>query len=229
MSAKRDGAPTTYQELAQRLEQRLGSEAEWNRRLERKRKEAAAELRRCQRAALRALDLPLDALELVEGGLGLMTTALEAVARPADVLVLSGGVGTGKTVAAVSWLHGWVTDHRNWQDSEAGPQLQGRALFFTAPALLRSPRFDEKWTAIVKRANRLVIDDLGSEYDEKGSFAALVEEIVSDRYARRRPTLITTNCDADVFKRRYGARISDRIRERGRFQSVGNKSMRGKS
>jgi DNA replication protein DnaC len=235
MSARKNGPPTTFDEVAERARQRMDAttkdeaerEREWNRWTAKKKAEASADLRRAQRQALREMDLPIDALELIEAGVT-STMALEAVVAPADILVLAGGVGTGKTVAAVSWLYAWVQDARNWQSGDAGPHLVGRAVFLTAPALQRGPRFDGKWVGTLSRASRLVLDDLGSEYDPQGAFASLVEELVSERYARRRPTLITTNTDADTFKRRYGARITDRIRERGRFESVGSKSMRGK-
>lgn len=236
MSAKRAGPATTYDEVAERVRQRESRaaaqdeaerEREWNRAAEARKREAASDLRQAQRHALRAMDLPLDALDLVQRGSASQTLALAALEEPADILVLAGGVGAGKTVAAVAWLARWVMDAGNWQQGDAC-QLLGRGLFLTAPALQRGPRFDAKWLGHIERASRLVIDDLGAEYaDERGSFVSLLDELINDRYARRRPTLITTNCDASVFKSRYGARIADRIRERGRFESVGAKSLRG--
>lgn len=236
MSAKKGGPVTTYDEVAERVRQRearstsqdeADREREWNQWTAKKKAEAASDLRQAQRQALRGLDLPLDALDLVQRGCASQTLALVALEQPADLLVLAGGVGSGKTVAAVTWVVRWVMDVENWQQGDVC-QLLGRAMFLTAPALQRGPRFDVKWMTHVERANRLVIDDLGAEYaDEKGSFVSLLDELINDRYARRRPTLITTNCDGSVFKQRYGARIADRIRERGRFESVGSKSLRG--
>jgi DNA replication protein DnaC len=76
----------------------------------------------------------------------------------------------------------------------------------------------------------LVVDDLGSEYnDAKGFFAALLDEVIDARYSARLATAITTNLNAATFAARYGARIIDRLREAGRFVNCGNTSMRRES
>jgi DNA replication protein DnaC len=79
-------------------------------------------------------------------------------------------------------------------------------------------------------ASRLVIDDLGEEFnDTKGNFLAVLDEAVSDRIANLRPTVITTNLDVEAFKLRYGARVTDRIRGSGRWFAVAGESMRGRA
>lgn len=121
---------------------------------------------------------------------------------------LSGGVGCGKSVAAVSWL------------GTSG-------LFVSALKLARWPRYDDSEMKRLLESPRLVIDDLGTEFaDEKGSFLATLEEVITDREAWGRATLITTNMNAAVFKGRYGARITDRLRAAGGFIELAGKSMR---
>ena len=76
----------------------------------------------------------------------------------------------------------------------------------------------------------LVVDDLGSEYnDAKGFFSALLDEVIDCRYGAKLPTVITTNLDSSGFSARYGARVVDRIREAGRFINCGNTSLRGRA
>ena len=79
-------------------------------------------------------------------------------------------------------------------------------------------------------ASRLVIDDLGEEFnDTKGNFLAVLDETISDRVANERPTVITTNLDVDKFRDRYGRRITDRIRGDGRWVAFAGESMRGQA
>jgi DNA replication protein DnaC len=100
-------------------------------------------------------------------------------------------------------------------------------MFMTAARLSRLSKFDDEMMGRVLRAVRLVIDDLAVEYaDEKGFFRSLLDEVINERYGNRLPTLITTNLAADLFKERCGERITDRVREAGRFVSLDNPSLR---
>jgi hypothetical protein len=140
------------------------------------------------------------------------TEALETVSAPfGDVLVLMGGIGTGKTLAAC-W---WATEFR-------------AAQFMTAAELARWPRYDMAAMDRLLKAPGIVVDDLGTEYmDDKGNFLAVFDEFVNTRCANMRKTVITTNLTPADFGKRYGARITDRIVECGRFISVGGDSLRG--
>lgn len=142
------------------------------------------------------------------------TQAITAVREPTELLVLSGAAGCGKTAAACWWL---------LQPAPRG----GAPLFLTAARLSRLSKFDDETMTRVLRASRLVIDDLAVEYaDEKGFFRSLLDEVINERYGNRLATLITTNLDKDTFKDRCGERITDRVREAGRFMSLTNPSMR---
>jgi len=142
------------------------------------------------------------------------TEALEAVrARFGDVLVLMGGIGTGKTLAACWW---------------AAKAMHEGAGFMTAAELARWPRYEMAAMDRLLGAAALVVDDLGTEYmDDKGNFLAVFDEFVNTRCANMRKTVITTNLTPKTFRERYGARITDRIVECGRFVSVAGDSMRG--
>jgi len=205
--AKRQADPVWLQEQAE----------------EEARKKRATEDRRA--SILREACIPSIFLELLANG-AKETEATEALKTVgAGTVVLSGSPGCGKTVASCAWLREIVVaDGR--VDGFTG--YVGRVpLFVTSARLSRWDRYDNESMNRLLRADRLVIDDLGAEYaDAKGNFAAILDEVVGDRHANRRPLVITTNLDAAAFKARYDERIADRIREVGRFVSLAGASMR---
>ncbi len=133
---------------------------------------------------------------------------------PDGILVLAGGVGTGKTVAAVSWL----LEHHRW-----------RPLFVTANKFESLSRYDRAFRAQWESAGALVLDDLGMEYlDNKGNFLANLDELIAHYHANLRGLVITTNLTAAAFKERYSERIVSRIREAGRFVNIAGSDRRSK-
>ena len=113
------------------------------------------------------------------------------------------------------------------------------------PVRLRQARDD------VLRSKALVLDDAGAEFaDASGSYRVDLDELVDRFYADARALVITTNlvyatprqrdeavraakergesADADVptFTDRYGERVTDRIRECGRWVSSRGGSQR---
>lgn len=157
---------------------------------------------------------PKDLAMIRDGKLAETPATLALGASPAMTLVcLSGNPGSGKTVAASNWI-----------------ATAGRGLFVKAARLARWERYDNNEMNLLLRASRLVIDDLGTEFqDSKGNFMAILDEVIDVRYDHSRPTVITTNLDAEAFKARYGERIADRIRETGKFVSLDGASMRTRS
>ena len=175
------------------------------------------------------MELPERALDIVLAG-GLQETPARAAVRDAtDICVLGGGPGTTKTCAAVCWCREHIVAPANWRSTDVGqPYFVGMLpLWISAGQLARLDHFDQKAIDRVAKAQRLVIDDLGAEYaDAKGFFNSLLDELIDARYSGKRPTVVTTNLDAEAFKARYGARIIDRIREGGRFVNCGDVSLR---
>jgi DNA replication protein DnaC len=167
------------------------------------------------------IGIPSKFLALVNGRMDPTEAMAEVKKGGFDILVLSGDVGRGKTVAAVWWLLQAIRERR-------------RPLFVTAAKLSRWERYDGAEMDKLLGASRLVIDDLGNEYnDAKGNFLTLLDELVADRVANKRPTVITTNLTAEAFlgegdqPGRYGVRVRDRIKESGRFQEFAGASFRG--
>lgn len=198
-------------------------------------KKRDAEMRRIQaaeeadRARARAAELakvkttlgiPEKFLALADAEQLAATETLQEVQRGKfEILVLAGDPGRGKTVAAAWWL----------LQGLQGVQARNRPLFVTAARLSRWERYDGAEMDKLLLASRLVIDDLGNEFnDTKGNFLAVLDEVVADRVANHRPTVITTNLAPEVFKARYGERVRDRIRESGRFQTFAGDSFRGR-
>lgn len=182
--------------------------------------------------------VPERAAEIVLSDARFATEASKAVDGATDMLVLSGSPGCGKTVAAALWVTTEIRDDANWNISDRiggifenyGNSFHGKlCVWTTAAKLARWERYDDEQMQKLLRTAKLVIDDLGGEYLDKGGFyASLLDEIINERQAASRPTVMTTNLDATAFSARYGERIIDRIREGGRFFACGNKSLRRK-
>lgn len=152
---------------------------------------------------------PIRALEVATAPdlTGAPVDALRAYVGDRTILVLSGPVSCGKTVAAC-----WWTLHRS----------QRSAQFVRASAFAASSRYDREAREELQAAGVLVLDDLGAEYaDSKGNLLADLEELVDVFYASRRHLIITTNVPAAEFPARYGDRIASRLREAGRWIELG--------
>ena len=189
----------------------------------------AKELASAKRAQIARLGLPEHALACCQSEAA--TPALEAVRAPFTLLVLSGKPGTGKTVASVAWILEHINADSNWTEAGTAPALRSRPpLLVTAAKLARWDRYEQEPMAKLLMAPRLVIDDLGAEYlDKNGFYASLLDEVINERYAGHRPTLLTTNLNDVGFAARYDERIMGRIREVGRFFRCGSVDLRRKS
>lgn len=165
------------------------------------------------RSRLSAAGVPERTLTHVFDAQPLETEALKALQAALEskptIVVLSGGVGCGKSCAAAWWLS------------------QAEGAWVAAADLAKVG--DDAVTAQL-RAKRLVLDDLGMEYlDGKGYLLAKLDSLVEHRNANMMPTVITTNLGAAEFKSRYGKRVEDRIREAGPFVVIAAPSLRRRS
>lgn len=142
------------------------------------------------------------------------------------ILVLCGGMGTGKTIAAAWWLshvrgraltiHEAVRVYTRWKRSNYKPEEAEEALERLA------------------RIDCLVIDELGQESDSDAEGAReVLHWIVDRRQSARRRTLVLTNLSTsdlgDRFVRGvYDRRTADRLRSHGQVEQVPGESMRGR-
>lgn len=152
----------------------------------------------------------LEVAEQADESTAAMCAVLAWNMTVANVLVLAGPPGIGKTVAAARFA----------LDRKHAPPT-----FLRAAAFARSSRFDQDERRGWLNAGALVLDDLSTE-DAKGSFVADLDELIDVFYGSRRPLLITTNLVAVEFKRKYGERIADRLREAGKWIAVAGESLR---
>lgn len=139
------------------------------------------------------------------------------------LFVMSGNVGSGKTQAA----HYWLLDAFNRNPSEWHPAGIRMA---TAAWFARTSRYakDGDKFELLAKPRKLVLDDLGVEFSDKGgSFLVDLDELLDLRWSSKSATLILTNLDAAEFKSRYGKRLYDRARGEGRWFDVKHPSMRG--
>lgn len=142
------------------------------------------------------------------------------VCSQSRIAVLAGPPGTGKTVAAC-----WLAYARLLRDEQ-------EIRFFTAMELARMPRHGEARQELLAYAGEAtIIDDLGAEQLEKRSsnaWLADLDELIDAIYRSLSGiAVITTNCSSADFRRRYGARVMDRLAECGTWIPVLGKSMRG--
>jgi DNA replication protein DnaC len=126
-------------------------------------------------------------------------------------LILCGGVGTGKTYAAM-----WAARER-WGEFVPAQHLPRRVDPWKHEAETSKPlRLD---------APLIVVDDLGAEADETRFHQALFA-IVNARNASDRRTLITTNLAIPQIRPRYGDRIADRLNAMAKAVQLKGASLR---
>lgn len=142
------------------------------------------------------------------------TSAVRAVrdwiAGKQTFLVLAGGTGAGKTLAACLSLMG-------------RPGVFERAV--SAGRLGLYGEDDVARMRMLRRAKTLVLDDLGAEF-AGDVWRAQFDELIDERYGDRLRTVITTNLSPAALKERYGARVADRIRHDGQVVACGSESLR---
>lgn len=170
-----------------------------------------AERQAANRRAMADMGAPRRLLEMVPRRTPAVDDLHAALTRhPDGVLVLCGGVGVGKSSAALLWLQ-----------KQLGP------LWWSSAAdLARASRYDKAPAWRDARAG--VLDDLGTEYlDRHGAYLSDLDAIVNHYHGQMRPLVITTNLPAAAFKERYGERIASRLRECGEWVTVAGDDMRG--
>lgn len=139
------------------------------------------------------------------------------------VFILMGPVGVGKSHLAVGMIRRFLA---------TGPFLP-RPIFITNGQLMArvSERYnDQRASDIVKACERtplLVLDELGVSRGGSDEWPT-INRILCERYACKRPTIITTNLDYQQFKGFIGDRLDDRVRQSAFAMCViGGASRRG--
>jgi len=184
-------------------------------------------LREARSRARESIGLPARVTKLLDSPdeTEAVAKALEFLASETrSLLVMAGGTGCGKTVAACVALDRYMTPD-GWS-----MRRQGR--FVKAIDLVRAGTFDGEYWDRLNCAPMLVVDDLGTEpLDEKGWALSNIAALIDRRYDACAKTILTTNLDVAKFKARYcatdGGRIIGRLREAGAFVEFDGESLRG--
>lgn len=190
------------------------------------RRQAEEDAREAERLRVQRLTAPLGEIPEAHRGLRFGSVELAGrVRRPeaareaeaalgAAMVLLVGPAGAGKTSLAAASLVTAV-DHALAGD-RAAIKLVTRAHWTTAPDLARARRehrLGAGEAAEVERALRasfLVIDDLGQEVNDRDG--ALVE-LIYERHAHRRATVVTTGLNYKSIVERYNDGIARRLTE----------------
>lgn len=135
-------------------------------------------------------------------------------------LILKGPVGTMKTSLAVAVLQHYI-------------QVGGYGLFVPMASLLDNiftlkERNKEEWLRYedrIRSTGILVLDDLGAEYHQEWVLSK-VDAIISERYNRMKPIIITTNLSAKELKGKYAERVYDRLKSTSKVINFAGSSLR---
>lgn len=136
-------------------------------------------------------------------------------------LILSGSYGTMKTTLAVCVLRKFI---------EQG----GSGLFIPMCSIMDNlysmrTRSLEEWGRFEMRLREtklLVIDDLGGEDVSAPWVLPKVNSIITERYNRKKPVIITTNMTKDELFDTYSGRIIDRLKSTNFYIVFNTKSKR---
>lgn len=180
---------------------------------ERKRNQSAE-----QRAYLRGIGVPELVCDTVMAGprLTRAMALLSRVSARRPILVLSGGNGCGKTVAAASFALARMPGSR----------------FVTAEKLgrLRTGwRDDREMLEAIETCKALVLDELG---EEEGDLCRRFRHLLAERAGNRLATVVTTNLTRDQFRKRYeepttnDSRLWSRLHESGHYEEISDPDMR---
>lgn len=136
-------------------------------------------------------------------------------------LILSGTYGTMKTTMAVAVLRKWLESGHH---GLLVPMCSLIDNLFTMRALNR-----EEWAKYERRIRStplLVLDDLGSENTDQSWVLAKVDSIITERYNKMLPIIVTTNLSKDDLLGTYSGRIIDRLRNTSKYIAFNAASQR---
>lgn len=136
-------------------------------------------------------------------------------------LILSGSYGTMKTTLAVCVLRKFI---------EQG----GSGLFIPMCSIMDNlysmrARSLEEWYRFetkLRETKLLVIDDLGGEDTSAPWVLPKVNSIITERYNRKKPIIITTNMTKNELVNTYSGRIIDRLKSTNFYIAFNAKSKR---
>lgn len=119
-------------------------------------------------------------------------------------LTLSGGVGTMKTTLAIATMR--VAMEKGYK-AYFIPMVSLLDMIFT----LRDSQERFDFERRLRSVDLLLLDDIGAEYDQQWVLSK-VDSIITERYNRKKPVILTTNLNDELLSKKYNDRIMDRLR-----------------
>ena len=135
-------------------------------------------------------------------------------------MILKGPVGTMKTSMAVAVL---IEHLKAGHSGLFVPMVSMLDNIFTMKA-----RNKEEWLAYedrIRNTGLLVLDDLGAEYHQEWVLSK-VDAIISERYNRMKPIIITSNLTSKGLKGKYAERVYDRLKNTSKVINFSGDSLR---
>ena len=136
------------------------------------------------------------------------TANLENHIARGEGLILAGKYGTMKTTMAVAVLKHQLLDRHGGGYFVPMATLIDNLFSMRARDREEAARYEHR----LRTTPLLVIDDLGAENTTQDFILAKTDSIITERYNRLLPTIITTNYSAADLQDTYGGRIIDRIK-----------------
>ena len=138
-------------------------------------------------------------------------------------LILAGAPGLMKTTMAVAILRRLLdTDARG-----SGYMLPMASLLDNLYTMrMRDREEAARYEDRLRKADLLVLDDLGGENTAAPWVLAKVDSIITERYNRMLPVIVTTNLGKTDLNGTYGSRILDRLRSTSQFVLFQGASLR---
>jgi DNA replication protein DnaC len=136
-------------------------------------------------------------------------------------LILAGGYGTMKSTMAIAVLRYQV---ERGQGGLFVPMCSLIDNLFTMNRLSKEEcaRYEER----IRKTPLLILDDLGSENTDQSWVLSKVNSIITERYNRQRPIIITTNIGKGKIADTYSGRILDRLRSTSHYLVFTGESQR---
>ena len=137
-------------------------------------------------------------------------------------LIFTGGYGTMKTTMAVAVLRKHIDDGGH---GLLIPMCSLIDNIYSLRTLNREEeaRFDER----IRKTPLLVLDDLGGENTDQAWILAKVDSIITERYNRMLPVIVTTNLTREKLGETYSGRILDRLKSTSKLLAFKGESERG--
>lgn len=135
-------------------------------------------------------------------------------------LILSGHYGTMKTTMAVAVLRQWIDSGHN---GLIVPMCSLMDNLYTMRIMNREEfaKYDKR----IRSTPLLVIDDLGGENNEAWILSK-IDSIITERYNKMLPVIITTNLTRKELEGTYSARVMDRLRNTSNYLAFNADSQR---